>query len=101
MKIVVAAAPGGAPATGPAIKVPFGLRSLLTIGPGPDSGGSKKNQLRPRNPDKSGIDPEGPAVCPKAEVHPKSAMPVNSISLPCRFMIFTRPARPREFADLN
>ena len=35
--------------------VPSGLRSLLTIGPGPDDGGSKLNQ-RPHTPDKSGID---------------------------------------------
>src|SRR5271169_2456612 len=35
--------------------VPSGLRSLLTIGPGPDNGGSKLNQ-RPHMPDKSGID---------------------------------------------
>src|SRR6266852_5481695 len=35
--------------------VPSGLRSLLTIGPGPDDGGSKVNQ-RPHMPDKSGMD---------------------------------------------
>jgi hypothetical protein len=35
--------------------VPSGLRSLLTIGPGPDNGASKLNQ-RPHMPDKSGID---------------------------------------------
>src|SRR6202521_2542778 len=89
------------PTRGVAIKVPFGLRSLLAIGPGPDSGGSKKNQLRPHIPDKSGIDPEGAAVCPKAAAHPKSAMPVKSISLLYRFTISSRPVCPREFADLN
>src|ERR1700730_2453357 len=81
------------PTRGIAIKVPFGLRSLLAIGPGPDSGGSKKNQLRPHVADKSGIDPEGAAVCPKAAEHPKSA-PVNSISLLYRFMIFLPPGTP-------
>src|SRR5215470_14217077 len=35
--------------------VASGLRSLLTIGPGPDDGGSKLNQ-RPHMPDKSGMD---------------------------------------------
>src|SRR5712671_8054931 len=35
--------------------LPSGLRSLLTIGPGPDDGGSKLNQ-RPHMPDKSGMD---------------------------------------------
>src|SRR5712672_4423095 len=35
--------------------VPSDLRSLLTIGPGPDNGGSKLNQ-RPHMPDKSGMD---------------------------------------------
>src|SRR5215470_785816 len=35
--------------------VASGLRSLLTIGPGPDDGGSKLNQ-RPHMPDKSGTD---------------------------------------------
>src|SRR5580704_6097845 len=35
--------------------VPSGLRSLLTIGPGPDGGASKLNQ-RPHMPDRSGID---------------------------------------------
>jgi hypothetical protein len=29
---------------------------LLTIGPGPDKGGSKVKKLRPHMPDKSGID---------------------------------------------
>jgi hypothetical protein len=62
---------------------------LLAIGPGPDGGGSKKNQLRPHIPDKSGIDATGAAVCPKASAHPKSVMPVNSISVLCRFMNFS------------
>jgi len=35
--------------------VPSGLRSLLTIGPDPDGGGSNVNQ-RPHMPDKSGMD---------------------------------------------
>src|SRR6516164_11703926 len=35
--------------------VPSGLRSLLTIGPGPDDGDSRLNQ-RPHTPDRSGID---------------------------------------------
>jgi hypothetical protein len=35
--------------------LPSGLRSLLTIGPGPDDGGSRLNQ-RPHMPDKSGIE---------------------------------------------
>src|SRR5580704_1354752 len=34
--------------------VPSGLRSLLTIGPGPDDGASRLNQ-RPHMPDRSGI----------------------------------------------
>src|ERR1700674_1913168 len=34
--------------------VPSGLRSLLTIGPGPDDGASRLNQ-RPHMPDKSGV----------------------------------------------
>src|SRR5580700_3273270 len=35
--------------------LPSDRRSLLTIGPGPDDGGSKLNQ-RPHMPDKSGIE---------------------------------------------
>src|SRR6266852_1776707 len=35
--------------------LPSGLRSLLTIGPGPEGGGSRLNQ-RPHMPDKSGMD---------------------------------------------
>src|ERR1700694_5350062 len=35
--------------------VPSGLRRMLTIGPGPDDGGSRLKQ-RPHMPDRSGID---------------------------------------------
>src|SRR6516165_3467472 len=55
--------------------VPSGFRSLLTTGPGPDKGSSKKSQLRPHMPEKSGIDaavaaasPADSTVCPKVGV---------------------------------
>src|SRR5258705_2347147 len=42
--------------------VPKGVLSLLTIGPSPDDGASRKSQLRPQMPEKSGIDAGLPAA---------------------------------------
>jgi hypothetical protein len=50
--------------------LPSGLRSLLTIGPGPDDGGSKLNQ-RPHIPDKSGIEVVSAAKAGQANVAAK------------------------------
>jgi hypothetical protein len=41
---------------------------LLTIGPGPDTGGSKKSQLRPHMPEKSGIEVVSAAITGQTNV---------------------------------
>src|SRR5215468_10123010 len=83
-----------------------GLRSLLTIGPGPDDGGSKLNQ-RPHMPDKSGMDvafslpPLGASVGTTAS--PKTGVAAAAASVAtkrksrrCKFMLsshFLSPSR--------
>src|SRR5262245_36701791 len=77
--------------------LPSGLRSLLTIGPGPDDGGSKLNQ-RPHMPDKSGMDVAfslpllgasvGTTACPKTGVAAAAAsVATKRKSRRCKFML--------------
>src|SRR3984893_16656732 len=80
------------------IMLPSGLRSLLTIGPGPDDGGSKLNQ-RPHMPDRSGMDVAfsapllaggsgGIPACPKTGVAAAAAsVATKRKSRCCKFML--------------
>src|SRR5579864_6488055 len=82
--------------------VPSGFRSLLTTGPGPDKGGSKKSQLRPHMPEKSGTDAAVAAASPAdSTVSPKAGVAVAaSVTSKRKFHSLRIPVSPRGLQKL-
>ena len=72
--------------------VPSAFLSVLTMGPGPDSGGSKKRIFRPHVPERSGI---GAVSAPMAGQTKIDAEMKPAAARPKYFLEMTRMLRAR------